>query len=63
MSQAPQSVIVAGEGGFLAQQVLEDIGCQATVLCLKEQLGPDLAAVATALAMATLASEEVLTCQ
>ncbi len=63
MSQAPQSVIVAGEGSFLAQQALEDIGCQATVLCLKEQLGPDLAAVATALAMATLASEEVLTCQ
>lgn len=55
----PERVILSGHGDFLALSALEESGIKARVIRMSEQLGPGLARVGPAHALAVLAREAV----
>lgn len=62
LPSAPETIIVSGEGEFLARQLLERMKLQARVVSLNDELGPDLSRAAPAHALAVLAREACQTC-
>ncbi len=55
----PGTILLSGEGSFLGRQVAEQVRLAANLLPLDDVLSPPEAAVAPAVAVAVLASEEV----
>ncbi|MFP6649657.1 MAG: hydantoinase/oxoprolinase family protein, partial [Pirellulaceae bacterium] len=55
----PETILLSGEGSFLGRQVVEQARVTANLLQLDDLLSPPEAAVAPAVAVAVLASEEV----
>ena len=58
LSTAPASIVLCGQGEFLARQVLQQVGLSAEVLSLSEQIGERSSRCAPAHAVAALAWEE-----
>lgn len=54
---APGTVVISGQGEFLARQLLDRMKLAAAVVSLNEQLGPELSRAAPAHALAVLARE------
>lgn len=54
---APSTVIISGQGEFLARQLVDRMKLSATVVSLNDQLGPELSRAAPAHALAVLARE------
>ncbi|MDP7204634.1 MAG: hydantoinase/oxoprolinase family protein [Pirellulaceae bacterium] len=55
----PDAIVLSGEGSFLGEQVVGELGLEASLFTLDALLGPGLSRVAPALAVAVLAGEEV----
>jgi uncharacterized hydantoinase/oxoprolinase family protein len=53
----PVSVVVSGEGEFLARRVIEHVAPMACLISLRELLGPKVSRAAPAHALAVLARE------
>ena len=56
---APDTILLSGEGSFLGQQVIGQLELAANLVSLDDVLGPPLATVAPAFVVAVLASEEL----
>ena len=54
---APQTVVLAGHGEFVARNLLERLDYAGPVISLTDELGPQVSRCATAHALAVLASE------
>lgn len=54
---APQTIVLAGHGEFVARHLLERLACCGPVVSLAEELGPQISRCATAHALAVLARE------
>jgi hypothetical protein len=59
MEESPESVVVAGQGEFLARRVLDRLGWNLPCVSLSERLGPAVSRCATAHALAVLAREQL----
>jgi (4-(4-[2-(gamma-L-glutamylamino)ethyl]phenoxymethyl)furan-2-yl)methanamine synthase len=59
LPRSPETVILSGQGEFLARRVVEAWGMPAKVVSLAQLLGPVASTAATAYALATLAREEL----
>jgi probable H4MPT-linked C1 transfer pathway protein len=57
MDGPPATVIVSGQGEFLARQLIDDLQLHAKVVSLSAMLGPQISQAATAHALAVLARE------
>ncbi|MCA9267822.1 MAG: hypothetical protein KDA41_05100, partial [Planctomycetales bacterium] len=57
VSPPPLTVVVSGQGEFLARRALGHVGLHCKVVSLAERLGPLASRCATAHALATLAGE------
>lgn len=57
MPSPPERIIIAGQGEFLARQVLSKAAWAAPIVSLSDELGPTLSQCATAHALAVLARE------
>ncbi|HVX61542.1 MAG TPA: hydantoinase/oxoprolinase family protein [Pirellulales bacterium] len=57
LPSAPETIIVSGQGEFLARQLLQRMRLQARVVSLNDELGADLSRAAPAHALAALARE------
>jgi len=57
LPSAPETVVVSGEGEFLARKVVERMNLEADVVSLAKELGPSLSVCAPAHALAVLARE------
>lgn len=53
----PQSIVICGHGEFLARRAIELFGLSATIISLKQQLGPAISRCATAHALASITQE------
>jgi len=53
----PDTVVISGQGEFMAKRVLNEAKLSADIVSLGKQLGPDVSKCATAHALATLARE------
>ena len=60
LGQPPETVIVSGEGEFLAKRALEVVQLSANVVSLKDQLGESISRCAPAHAVAVLAEEDAI---
>jgi uncharacterized hydantoinase/oxoprolinase family protein len=56
-TRRPQSVIVSGQGEFLARRALAELNLNCPIVSLAEKLGPKISRVAPAHALAVLAGE------
>ena len=56
----PDTILLSGEGSFLGRQVIGQLNLATDVVSLDDALGPSLATVAPAFAVAVLASEELI---
>jgi len=54
---APGTIVISGQGEFLARQLLDRMRLSAAIVSLREQLGPELSRAAPAHALAVLARE------
>ncbi len=54
----PETVILGGQGEFLARRLVQKLGWQAEIISLAERLGPQVSACAPAHAVAVLAGEQ-----
>jgi (4-(4-[2-(gamma-L-glutamylamino)ethyl]phenoxymethyl)furan-2-yl)methanamine synthase len=57
LQQPPHTVVVSGQGEFLARQVLEKAKIKSSIVALARELGPELSQCAPAHALAVLARE------
>ena len=57
LPQPPHTVVVSGQGDFLARRVLEKAKIKANLVALARELGPELSQCAPAHALAVLARE------
>lgn len=57
LDAAPQTIVISGQGEFLARRMIEKLRLTVPVVSLAERLGADLSRVATAHAVAVLAEE------
>jgi len=57
LPERPTSVVLSGQGEFLARRVLERLGLSTRIVSLAETLGPDVSCTAAAHAVAVLAAE------
>lgn len=55
--ESPRSIMISGHGDFLARRALEQLGLDALVINLRQQLGPSISRCATAHALAVIAQE------
>ncbi len=62
LPSAPETIIVSGQGEFLARRLLERMKLQARVVSLNEALGSELSRAAPAHALAVLAREAYRKC-
>jgi len=60
LPDVPHTVVISGQGEFLARQLIEQIPLDAKVVSLCQQLGETASRVATAHALATIARETIL---
>ncbi|MCL4205591.1 MAG: tetrahydromethanopterin-linked C1 transfer pathway [Pirellulaceae bacterium] len=58
MPAPPRAIVASGHGDFLMRRMLEKSGFHGQILSLTERLGPAMSRVATAHALAVLASEQ-----
>jgi probable H4MPT-linked C1 transfer pathway protein len=56
-TRRPQTIVVSGQGEFLARRALAEMSLNTPVISLAERLGPKVSRVAPAHALAVLASE------
>ncbi len=55
--EMPNSIVISGQGEFLAIQAIQNFGLKSTVISLKQQLGSPISRCATAHALAAIAQE------
>jgi probable H4MPT-linked C1 transfer pathway protein len=57
VDRVPQSIVICGQGEFLARRAIEQFGLKASIVSLRQQLGPAISRCATAHALAVIAQE------
>lgn len=55
--EMPRSIVICGQGEFLARRAIQNFGLKAAVVSLREQLGASISRCATAHALASIAHE------
>ena len=57
LQQPPHTVVLSGQGEFMARRVLEKAKIKSSIVALARELGPELSQCAPAHALAVLAQE------